>query len=144
MYYFLSNVNNLESPTGSTFDTVGQTISVIFVLIFTIGMIYFFAYLAKKFKFGSSAFANNNINIIEYKNIGNNNNLILASIGSKYILLGSSKDKVNLICELKEDELDLSKTENKFENINFIDVLNKKLKNENGTKSENGGKNLEQ
>ncbi len=144
MHTFLSYLNEQStssaaiSPTGSPLNTVGQIVSVVFVLFFTIALIYFFAYISRKLKYGTGSFTNKNINVIEYKHIGNNNNLVLASVGEKYVLLGSSKDKVSFLCEIDKEELNLEVVENENISLSFKNILNSKIKNE--PKDENGGK----
>ncbi len=126
MIALLSNVST-SSPTSSFLSVVGQLITVIFVLCVTIGFIYLVAYVAKKLNFGGASFSGRNLNVLEYKNIGNNNSLALTKVGTKYILLSVSKDNVRFICELKEEELNFEETINQ-ENVDFKELFNSKLK----------------
>ncbi len=126
MITILSNVST-SSPTSSFLSIVGQFINIIFVLCITIGFIYLVAYIAKKLNFGGAAFSGKNISVLEYKNIGNNNNLALTKVGTKYILLSVSKDNVRFICELTEDELNLVDEPNPS-NVDFRELLNSKIK----------------
>lgn len=139
MYTFLSSVETVSSPTSSYFNVVGQTITIIFVLIFTLAIIYLFAYFAKKMKFGNSAFNNKNINIIEYKNIGNNNNIVLAKVGEKYVLLGSSRDRVNFLCDIDKTDIDTELDKKETDVFDFRAMLNDKIKEIKKTDDKNGG-----
>ncbi len=134
MYTFLTNLNNTPVNTTSIFDVVFQLISITFVLFITIGVIYGFAYIAKKLSIGNSSIKSNNINVIEYRGIGNNNNLVITKVGKKYLLLNVSKESSKLICELDEEDLFLDAEQNQ---ASFKDIFNSKFKN---TKDKDGGK----
>ncbi len=144
-------LNTVSSPTTSNFSVVGQTITVVFVLIFTIGVIYLFAFIANKLKISGGVMQNNNITLLEYKNIGHNNNLVLVKAGDKYVLLSSSKERVTFISEVNGDSLNLEQTKNSIGNIksmNFKEIFESKFKHEdkqnfefeNKNDTENGGK----
>ncbi len=135
MIVLLSNVST-GGPASSFLSFVGQLITVIFVLCVTVGFIFFIAYLAKKMNFGGASFNGRNLSVLEYKNIGNNNNLLLTKVGTKYILLSASKENVRFICELREDELNLEEDLTQ-QSIDFKEIFNTKLKS---LKSDNGRK----
>lgn len=110
----------LSSPTSVT-NTVGQVFSVILVLFFTLALVYFFGYLAKRMKIGTSI--HNNIDILEYKNIGHNNNLVIVKVGKKYMLLGSTREHVTFVSDLHEEDLNLEAKQSALKNFDFKEVL---------------------
>ncbi len=136
MRVFLSNYELTSSHSGSLLSAVWQLVLVILVLVFTLGLIYLCAYFARKFKLGNSVNSSSNINVLEYKNLGNNTNLVLVSVGTKYILLSNSKEKTNFICEVDKDEINLEKADN-GDTISFSDTFASVFKKNNN--DENGG-----
>ncbi len=144
-------LNTVGSPTTSNYGVVGQTISIVFVLFFTIAVIYLFAFIANKLKISGGVSQSNNITLLEYKNIGNNNTLVLVKTGDKYMLLSSSKERVAFISEIDGESLNLDQPKNPISNIkavNFKEIFESKFKNENKQNfefenendNENGGK----
>lgn len=128
--FLLTTANQTASHTSeNSFNGVWQFINVAFVLMFTIGLIYLFSYLAKKLKMPSGA--SKNINVIEYRNIGNNNNLVIVNIGEKYMLLSSNKDKVAFIADLSKNDIAIDNTQSDNKTINFKDIFDKSVKKDN-------------
>lgn len=128
--FLLAATNETTSHTSSdVFSYVWQFINVGFVLIFTIGLIYFFSYLAKKVKAPTGS--SKNINVIEYRNIGNNNNLVIVNVGGKYMLLSSCKDRVTFISDLSKDDVVVDNTKNEYKTINFKEIFDKSIKKDN-------------
>ncbi len=137
MYTFLTNTNQISTNTTSFFDVVFQLVNITLVLVFTIGLIYGVAYLAKKMRLGNTGVNSRNINVIEYRAIANNSSLVLTKVGTRYLLLSVSKDNTRLVCELSEDELELELDK---EQPSFKEIFNNKFKN---IKDENGGDKFE-
>lgn len=125
--------------SNTSYDTTGyvwQMFNVVIVLFITVVLIYLFAYIAKKLKLDNKSSYAKNISILEYKNIGNNSNLIISKVGEKYILLGSTKEKIDLLCELNESELNIKVEDTSNNTINFSEILNDKLKKKNKNETE--------
>jgi flagellar protein FliO/FliZ len=64
---------------------------------------YFTSRLVGKYKLGQ--LKNSNFEIIEVYRISTNKMLQLVKIGSKYVVLGISKDQITYITELEEDDV---------------------------------------
>lgn len=75
-------------------------------------------------KYGTS-----NIKVIETFRLSQNNLIQIVKIGTKYIALGISKEHIEVLTELGEDELDLFSPEHSQAsngtNINFKEVLSR-------------------
>lgn len=131
--FFLNGQLPTKSPDSSLMSSIGQAFFVVLILILTLAIIYFFAYMAKRLKIGTSN--SNNIKVIEYKNIGNNNNLLIVNIGEKYMLLSANKEHVNFISDIDKENLTLNEEET--QNFNFKQTLdNVFYKNKSGDKKE--------
>lgn len=69
---------------------------------------------------------NKNIQVIETFRLNQSKYIQIVKIGSRYIALGISKDHIEVLTELEEDELKLTVSENLPEaNIDFKDILTK-------------------
>lgn len=75
--------------------------------------------MAKKLKIGSTS--SSNIKVLEYKNIGNNNNLLIVNVGEKYMLISANKERVNFISDIDKEGLTLNEEET--QNFNFKQTL---------------------
>lgn len=144
IFLFLSEqatkVASSPQSTYTKYSVFWQMFNIVLILLITIFLIYGFAYIAKKLKLDNKSNYKSNISILEYKNIGNHSNLIISKIGKKYILLGSTREKIEFLCELDENELNFKDEDEKSNYINFTDILNSKLKkNDKNKKDENGG-----
>lgn len=73
---------------------------------------------------------NKNIQVIETFRLNQSKYIQIVKIGSKYVVIGISKEHMDVITELTEDELNLSITEQNTPDINvdFKDVLAKIMK----------------
>lgn len=71
----------------------------------------------------------NNIKVIETFRLGQNKFIQIVKIGTKYIALGISKDHIEVLTELGEDELELYPPEHSQAsssvNLDFKEVLSK-------------------
>lgn len=80
------------------------TVFLVFILILVL------TYYTTKFVggFQKSFSSNRNIEAIETFKITNGKYLQLVRVGNKYVLIGIAKDSINTICEIAEEDLDLS------------------------------------
>lgn len=105
------------SPIG-----IANIFTVLFALVFVVVLaIYFTKWLAT----GRFKRLGRNIKIIESIGLGQNNAIFLLKIGTKYVLIGASKESTNFLFELDENEIQL---EQNTEEQNFTSVLNKLMK----------------
>ncbi len=73
---------------------------------------------------------NNNIQVIETFRLNQSKYIQIVKIGSKYVALGISKEHIEVLTELTEDEINLSIPEQNTTdlNVDFKDVLAKIMK----------------
>ncbi len=104
-----------------------------FINLFGVLIIFLFilaaAYYTSKW-IGNAKFLqqnNKNIQVIETFRLNQSKYIQIVKIGSKYVALGISKEHIDVLTELTEDEINLSITEqNKMDiNMDFKDVLAK-------------------
>ncbi|MCL1924781.1 MAG: flagellar biosynthetic protein FliO [Defluviitaleaceae bacterium] len=62
-----------------------------------------------------------NLKIIESIGVGQNNSVLLLKVGEKYILIGTGKDSVNLLCNIDEHDIVL---EERQQTPDFKNMLN--------------------
>lgn len=84
-------------------------------------------------KIQKSQFRNSNIEVIETFRLSNTKYIQIVKLGGKYVAIAVGKDTVNFLTELEEEELDLTKPENKTTNLEFQEIL-KKVKDMNRKK----------
>ncbi|MFA9463825.1 MAG: flagellar biosynthetic protein FliO [Velocimicrobium sp.] len=74
--------------------------------------------------------ANKNIQVIETFRLNQSKYIQIVKIGEKYIALGISKDHMEMLAELSEDELNIApfSPNNATANMDFKDVLAKIIK----------------
>lgn len=122
LYYLATGVTRAES----ILNMLG--ILVLFIIIVTA------AYYVTKWV-GKTAMvqqANSNISIVETFRIGQNKFIQIVKIGSKYVAVGISKDTMEKLAELQEEDLVLEPAEGK-KNItapDFRELLDKMKKKE--------------
>ncbi len=124
--FILSSSNVSSTSSWLIFaKTIGQ---LFFLLILFLGL-YFCVNKIRTMQ-NSKNFKTKNIQIIERKFLNNFTSLTLVKINNKVLLLGTGKEKINLLAEFDEDDLNLSNQDinNKFKNIfnkNFLNTDNK-------------------
>lgn len=76
----------------------------------------------------------NNIKLIDVYRINQNQCLMIVNVGSKYFLVASGKDTINLLSEIQEDELCLHAT---GKPVRFQDVFSSFVKKQEEVTAEN-------
>lgn len=103
------------------FDSTFSTLKLIGLIILCIAIIvacyYTTKFVGKKQGTGSGK----NFRVIETYRISQNKFLQIIAVGKRYFLISSSKDKVSLIAELSESDLELEKQ--KVSHMKFKDAL---------------------
>ncbi|MCR5793231.1 MAG: flagellar biosynthetic protein FliO [Lachnospiraceae bacterium] len=108
----------------STFESVTKLIGVIVLFIIILVLASFSAKWL-----GKSSLVNphtRNISIVEAFRINPNKILEIIKVGDKYLLIGISKDHIEYLTELTEDELSLEDDESKgTTDMNFKKIFDK-------------------
>ncbi|CUH92404.1 flagellar biosynthetic protein FliO [Herbinix luporum] len=103
----INMINNTTSKAmpekHSTLDNFLQLLGLCLLLVIILLAAYFTSRLVGKYKLGQ--LKNSNFEIIEVYRISTNKMLQLVKIGSKYVVLGISKDQITYITELEEDDV---------------------------------------
>lgn len=88
-------------------ESFAQFLTVFLVFLLVLALTYFTTRFVGSFQKVSAY--NRNFEAIETYRITNGKYLQLVRVGEKYLIIGISKDNVNLICEISEDEIDFTK-----------------------------------
>lgn len=113
------------SFAGRLFTVIGT------LIIFAV--ICYLAYITTKLigtRFSSGNQGTKNMKVIESLPLGQDRMLLIVKAGEKTILIGSSKDHMEYLCDLDESQLDLSgqpQTENGDFSVIFRKVLSEKF-----------------
>lgn len=117
-----------------------QLVGVFILFIFILGATYLTTKIVGGVKLNQTK--NSNFHVIETYRITQNKYLQLVKVGTRYIVLGISKDNVNLITELKEDEI-LHLDQMVHSKASFSDIMSKLTNRQNNLSSPNIKHNLE-
>lgn len=121
--FLLSNTNVSSTSSWLIF---ARTIGQLFFLIFLFVIVYFYMNKLKNKTMNPVGSNYKNIEIIERKYINNFSSLTLVKVNNKVLLLGMTKDKINVLTEFDESEFDFNK---KVEDNKFKDIFNKSFSN---------------
>lgn len=114
---------------ATSLDSFVQLITVLIIFVFVLILTYFTTRWMAGIQKGRSF--NRNLKIIETISVGNNKMISIVEAGTKYIVVSIGKDEVNVLTELKEDELkDLSfkDPQNTTQNTESFSAIMDKLK----------------
>ncbi|WP_097014715.1 flagellar biosynthetic protein FliO [Anaerocolumna aminovalerica] len=117
-----------------------QLVGVFILFIFILGATYLTTKIVGGVKLNQ--IKNSNFQVIETYRITQNKYLQLVKVGTRYLVLGISKDNVNFITELKEDEI-LNFDQMAKAKVNFSDIMSKLTNRQNNFVSQNKEHNLE-
>ena len=92
---------------NSRAESFTQFLTVFLVFLLVLALTYFTTRFVGAFQKTNSF--NMNFEAVETYRITNGKYLQLVRVGEKYLVIGISKDNVNLICEISEDEIDLTR-----------------------------------
>lgn len=119
-------------------DIVKSVFSLLFGLILFVGILYL-AYISTKFigkRYSLNGRAGRNLKILETLSVGRDMSIAIAKVGERIFLIGITEDSINMLSELKEDDLALDAADDEQAvkaagGISFSDALkyniNKKL-----------------
>jgi len=96
----------LEAGYTSRAESITQFLTVFLVFLLVLALTYFTTRFVGSFQ--KSNVYNRNFEVIETYRITNGKYMQLVKVGGKYIVIGIGKDNVNMLCEVSEDELDLT------------------------------------
>ena len=97
----------LQAEIISRSESIAQFLTVFLVFLLVLALTYFTTRFVGSFQKASSF--NKNFEAIETYRITNGKYLQLVRVGQKYIVIGIGKDDISMLCEISEDELDLTK-----------------------------------
>ncbi len=106
-------------------SSVSQLLTVLFIFVFVLFLTYWTTRLAGSYK--KQQMVGKNIQVMETVGISASKYLQIVKIGSRYFVIGVSKDTITYLCEINEDELDFSKSSKTGES--FQSILEKLKKN---------------
>ena len=87
-------------------ESVSQFLTVFLVFLLVLALTYFTTRFVGSFQ--KAASFNKNFEAIETYKITNGKYLQLVRVGKKYVVIGIGKDSVNTICEISEEDIDLT------------------------------------
>ncbi len=122
---------NVLITSYSKLSSFAQLITLLIVFVFVLALTYYSTKWMAKIQ--KSQFRNSNIEVIETFRLSNTKYIQIVKLGGKYVAIAVGKDTVNFLTELEEEELDLTKPENKTTNLEFQEIL-KKVKDMNRKK----------
>lgn len=127
---------NTSSTQGSAFAMVAQLFFILVVFIAVVALAIFTTKWIAKSKY--SAKGSGNLKIVESMSMGYQGGIHLLKCGKKYILLGIVKDRITVLSELEEDQIETYENESVPAKKVFERYLTNFLqKNGNGKDDEN-------
>lgn len=106
-------------------SSVSQLLTVVLIFIFVLVLTYWTTRFAGSYK--KRQMSGKNIQVMETVGISSAKYLQIIKIGSKYFVIGVSKDTITYLCEVNEEELDFS--DNSRTGESFKSILEKLKKN---------------
>ncbi|WP_313132393.1 flagellar biosynthetic protein FliO [Anaerocolumna sp.] len=122
------------STRTSELSSGWQLVGVFILFIFILGATYLTTKIVGGVKLNQTK--NSNFHVIETYRITQNKYLQLVKVGTRYIVLAISKDNVNFITELEEDEI-LNLDQMVHSKMSFSDVMSKITNRQNNIFSPN-------
>ena len=112
-----------DTPVGlSTADNLWQLLGLVFVLIIVLVAAYYTTKYVGNIKLGQMK--NSNFTAIDSYRLSPNKLLQIVKIGNKYVVIAITKDNINFITELDEDEV-LLREDQPVERPDFKKILEK-------------------
>lgn len=125
----------LLAPDYGIVSSVSQLLTVLLIFIFVLVLTYWTTRLAGNYK--KQQMSGKNIQVMETVSISASKYLQIIKIGSKYFVIGVSKDTITYLCEINEEELDFSNNNKAGESFKSILEKLKKSGQVNGSEEEN-------
>lgn len=125
----------LLAPNYSIVSSVSQLLTVLLIFIFVLVLTYWTTRLAGNYK--RQQMSGKNIQVMETVSISASKYLQIIKVGSKYFVIGVSKDTITYLCEINEEELDFSNNSGAGESFKSILEKLKKSRQVNDSEEEN-------
>ncbi len=113
----------------SSSASIWQLFGLIIILLLVLFAAYFTSKLVSKLKLGQ--LTNSNFKVIDTFQVASNKSLMIVKVGKKYILISITKEQVQYLTDLDEDEINLkvndTEERNTFKEI-LDNIKNKKSK----------------
>ncbi|MBC7958423.1 MAG: flagellar biosynthetic protein FliO [Vallitaleaceae bacterium] len=126
MNYFLMGV--VGESSGVSNNSAGQIIYILLLFV----VIFFGAYYTSKLlgKYSVKRLKNANLRVVEAITVGPQKSLQLVKVGSEYVLIGVTKDRITFMKEVSEDHVDLNLLQSSsIDVVPFSQYFDKLLKN---------------
>ncbi len=125
----------LLAPDYGIVSSVSQLLTVLLIFIFVLVLTYWTTRLAGNYK--KQQMSGKNIQVMETVSISASKYLQIIKVGSKYFVIGVSKDTITYLCEINEEELDFSNNNGAGDSFKSILEKLKKSGQVNGSEEEN-------
>lgn len=116
----------LLSGEYNSVGSVAQFLTVLIVFIFVLVLTYWTTRLAGGYK--KQQMTGKNIQIIETVSVSTSKYIQIIKLGSKYVAIAVCKDTITFLCELNEEDIDISVNPGSGET--FMKIFEKLKKNE--------------
>lgn len=116
-------------------SSVSQLLTVLLIFIFVLVLTYWTTRFAGNYK--KQQMTGRNIQVMETVGISASKYLQIIKIGSKYFVIGISKDTITYLCEINGEELDFSNSSGAGESFKSILEKLKKSGQVNDSEEEN-------
>ncbi len=116
----------LLSGEYNSVGSVAQFLTVLIIFIFVLVLTYWTTRLAGGYK--KQQMTGKNIQIIETVSVSASKYIQIIKLGSKYVAIAVCKDTITFLCELNEEDIDISVNPGSAET--FIKIFEKLKKNE--------------
>ncbi len=116
----------LLSGEYNAVNSVAQFFTVLIVFIFVLALTYWTTRIAGGFK--KQQMTGKNIQIIETVSVSASKYIQIIKVGSKYVAIAVCKESITFLCELNEEDIDISVNPGSGET--FMKIFEKLKKNE--------------
>ncbi len=114
---------NVLMTSYSRLSSFAQLITLLIVFIFVLALTFYATKWMAKIQ--KSQFKNSNIEVIETFRLSNTKYIQIVKLGEKYVAIAVGKDTVTFLAELEESQLDLTKTVEGTNTLEFQEILKK-------------------
>lgn len=104
-------------------DTVIQFVTVLLLFAFVVLITWFTTRWVARLQKGQMSSQGSNMEVLETMRIAPDKFLELVKLGNRYFILAVGKNEINSVCELKEEELNLSAP--KPQKASFAELLDR-------------------
>ena len=125
----------VKNDWTNTASSIGQFFLLMFIFIIVLALAYF---VTKWIAASKSGRKGGNIKVMEAVTVGNRNTLQLIKAGTKYYLIGVTKDKISFLTEVDDQSIDIGPPEQGLlaHPIPFEKYFNKFFNKQNGDEND--------